>query len=104
MAMSLLDEARAISSELGMRPLMERVLALGERTLPARAGEYPDGLSHRELGVLWLISLGKTNLEIAQELIISLNIAAHHVTNILDKTGTANRTEAPTYAARHGLV
>lgn len=29
---------------------------------------------------------------------------AHHVTNILDKTGAANRTEAAAYAAHHGLV
>ena len=30
MAMSLLDESLAVSSELGMRPLMERVLSMRE--------------------------------------------------------------------------
>ena len=105
-AMSLLDESLAISSELGMRPLMERVLALRERaeSQPARAPSYPDGLTHREVEVVRLIAAGKSNREIAEELIISLNTVLHHVSNILSKTSAANRAEAATYAARHGLI
>jgi DNA-binding NarL/FixJ family response regulator len=53
---------------------------------------------------LRLIAVGKSNLEIAQELFISPNTVAHHVTNILNKTSSANRTEAATYAAQHGLI
>jgi DNA-binding CsgD family transcriptional regulator/pimeloyl-ACP methyl ester carboxylesterase len=61
-------------------------------------------LSHRELEVLRLLAAGKSNTQIADELVISLNTARKHVANILDKTGTANRTEAAAYARDHGLA
>jgi hypothetical protein len=49
--MSLLDEALAVSSELGMRPLTERVIALQERvqSQPTKALAYPAGLTEREV-------------------------------------------------------
>jgi DNA-binding CsgD family transcriptional regulator len=104
-AMSALDESRDIAQELGMRPLAERVAALREQSQPGNLiPVYPDGLSQREVEVLRLIAVGKSNLEIAQELFISPNTVAHHVTNILNKTSSANRTEAATYAAQHGLI
>jgi predicted ATPase/DNA-binding CsgD family transcriptional regulator len=104
--MFLLGEALAISSELGMRPLMERALALRERagSSPAKAPAYPDGLTEREVEVLRLIATGRTDREIAEELIISVRTVTTHVSHLLNKTGVANRTEAATYAARHGLV
>ena len=103
---SLLDEALAVSSDLGMRPLMERVGALQERTeaQPARAPAYPDGLTQREIEVLRLVCGGKTDREIGEELFISVNTVGNHVRNILNKTNTANRTEAATYAALHGII
>ena len=54
--------------------------------------------------VLRLIALAKSNREIAQDLVISLSTVAHHVSSIFNKTGVSNRTEAATYAARHGLA
>jgi NarL family two-component system response regulator LiaR len=65
---------------------------------------YPDGLSQREVGVLRLVARGKTDREIAEELFISIRTVGNHVSNILKKTSTSNRTEAATYAARRGLV
>ncbi len=105
-AKHMLDEAQAISNELGMRPLMQRVLERMDQleARPAGAAEYPDGLSSREVEVLALICIGKSNREIAEELFISLSTVAHHVSNILNKTGVANRAEAATYAARHELA
>ena len=105
-ATSLLDEALDIAQELGMRPLVERVLTLQEqsRSRPSRAPVYPGGLSQREVEVLRLISAGKTDREIAEELFISPLTVGNHVKNILNKTTTSNRTEAATYAVREGLV
>ena len=104
--MSLLDESLAISSQLGMRPLMERVAALQGRAeaQPVRVPAYPDRLSQREVEVLRLIAAGKSNREIAEELFISPNTAGHHVSNLLNKTGSSNRVELANYAARHDLV
>ena len=105
-AVVLLDESLAISTQLGMRPLIERVVALQElaESQPTRAPAYPDGLTQREVEVLRLIASGKTNRQIGEELFISLNTAGHHVSNILSKTGSANRAEVATYAAQHGLT
>ena len=105
-AKDMLDEAQAISGGLGMRPLMQRVLERMDQleASPAGAPDYPDGLSPREVEVLALICTGKSNREIAEELFISLSTVAHHVSNILNKTGVANRAEAATYAARHELA
>ena len=105
-ATSLLDESLAISTELGMRPLMERVQSRVDHlgSAPTMAPAYPDRLSEREVQVLRLIAAGKTNRDIAKELIITPRTVANHVTNILNKTNVANRTEAATYASQHQLV
>ena len=104
-AWSLLGEALAISTELGMGPLRERVIALQEReeSGPVRAPAYPDGLTQREVEVIRLIAAGRTDREIAEELIISVRTVTTHVGNILNKTGAANRAEAASFATRHGL-
>jgi DNA-binding NarL/FixJ family response regulator len=70
----------------------------------SKTPEYPDGLTQREVEVLRLIALGKSNQEIAKELFISLRTVANHVTNILNKTSAANRTSAAAYASRYGLA
>jgi DNA-binding CsgD family transcriptional regulator/pimeloyl-ACP methyl ester carboxylesterase len=64
----------------------------------------PDGLSAREVEVLRLIAAGRSNPQIADELVISLNTVQRHVSNILAKTGLSNRTEAASYATRNGLT
>jgi DNA-binding NarL/FixJ family response regulator len=62
------------------------------------------GLSGREAEVLRLVAAGKSNQQIAGELVISPNTVAKHVTSILTKTGAANRTEAAVYARDRGLA
>jgi DNA-binding CsgD family transcriptional regulator len=101
----LLEEALAISRDLGMRPLMERVIARQAQTLAQEpAPIYLDGLTQREVEVLRLVGFGKSNRQIGEELFISLNTVERHVSNILTKTGTANRADATRYAIRNGLV
>ena len=62
------------------------------------------GLTDREVEVLRLVALGRTNREIGRELFISVKTASVHVSNILRKVGVANRTEAAALAQRAGLV
>jgi DNA-binding CsgD family transcriptional regulator len=104
--MQLLDQALAIFQRVQAKKMAEKVLSLQEQaeSQPAKAPTYPDGLTEREVEVLRLIALGKSNREIAEELFISLNTVGHHVSNILSKTGAANRAGVATYAARHGLL
>ena len=102
----LLDESLSISRGLEMRPLMERVVERQPKagSSPNADPAYPDGLSHREIEVLRLVAAGRTNQEIADELAITMRTVANHVANILDKTGSANRAGAATYASRQGLI
>ena len=67
------------------------------------AGNHPGGLTGREIEVIRLLAKGKSNQEIAGELVISFNTVTNHVKNILGKTRCANRTEAAAYAIQHGL-
>ena len=61
-------------------------------------------LSKREREVMALVAEGRTNKEIAGDLIISENTARNHVSRILDKLGLTRRSEAATFAAQHGLL
>jgi DNA-binding NarL/FixJ family response regulator len=61
-------------------------------------------LTERELFVLRLVASGASNQEIAQKLSISVNTVKTHLKNILDKLQLDNRTQAATYALKHGLV
>ncbi len=61
-------------------------------------------LTERELFVLRLVASGASNQEIADKLMISINTVKSHVKNILEKLQLDNRTQAATYAIKHGLV
>jgi DNA-binding NarL/FixJ family response regulator len=65
---------------------------------------YPAGLTRREVEVIQLIATGATNLQVAKTLQISIRTVNTHVTNILNKTGSENRTAAGAFAIHHKLV
>ncbi|MDX1992681.1 MAG: response regulator transcription factor [bacterium] len=69
-----------------------------------RAPESPETLTDRETEVLRLLAQGKSNKEIAAELVIGEKTVKTHVSNILSKLGVTSRTQAALYAARIGLV
>jgi DNA-binding CsgD family transcriptional regulator len=104
-AESNLDQAMAVTQELGMKTLAKLI---GKRMTIAsastRSHHLPSTLTNREMEVLRLMALGKTNQEIAYDLFISEYTVGNHVSKILTKTKTTNRTEAARYAARHNLV
>ena len=99
----LLGEAGRLAEEIGMATLLGRLRALGGGGRVAAAGP-PDGLSFREVQILGLVAQGMSNREIGAALFISEHTAANHIRSILRKTRCANRTEAASYAHRHGLV
>jgi DNA-binding CsgD family transcriptional regulator len=92
--------------DMKMQPDLDLALKLQENleTPKPAAPTYPDGLSAREVEVLRLISVGNSNRQIADELFISVNTVTRHVSNILNKMGASNRTEAASYAVRQGLT
>ena len=62
------------------------------------------GLTPREQEVLSMLAEGKTNDEIAVELVISPHTVARHRENLMGKLGLHNRSELVKYAIRKGLI
>jgi DNA-binding CsgD family transcriptional regulator len=96
-----LDEAVSLAGQIGMAGLLSKVRALWVGVTPS---ELPAGLSPREAQILALVARGLSNREIGAELSISEHTVANHIRAILRKTDCANRTEAASFAHRHGLA
>lgn len=97
------------SQRLEMELFTRELAILQERfasaaATPEGSGEFPDGLSQREVEVLRLIAAGQSNQQIADELFLSRYTVVRHVSNIFGKTGASNRAEAATYANQNGLL
>ena len=73
-------------------------------SLPQPPPSEVDPLTVRELEVLNLVAQGRSNQEIAQQLVISEGTVRAHVSNILGKLHLASRTQATLYALRQGLA
>ena len=89
------DEALRLAASTGQVRLV--------RTLDTGT-PHAAGLTAREIDVLRLMSLGRSNREIAAELRITENTAANHVRSILIKTGAANRTQVAMMAVSRRWV
>jgi DNA-binding CsgD family transcriptional regulator len=102
MAERALKDARS----MGMADLVPKLETIVQAAAAhhGKRSDYPDGLTARELEVLRLIAEGATNHEIAAELYISEKTVHNHVSNLLAKTGCANRAEAASYAVRRHLA
>ncbi|MGN7456551.1 response regulator [Paenibacillus pasadenensis] len=61
-------------------------------------------LTEREMDVLKLVAQGLSNQDIADRLFISIKTVKFHVTNVLNKLGVEDRTQAAIYAHKHDLA
>jgi DNA-binding NarL/FixJ family response regulator len=91
-----LDSARETFRKLGAAPDLARLDGTSSREV--------HGLSRRELEVLRLIASGKSNRQIAAELVISEHTVARHVQNIYAKLGLSSRAAATAFAFERDLV
>ncbi|GAB4537743.1 MAG: LuxR C-terminal-related transcriptional regulator [Anaerolineae bacterium] len=120
----LRDYAICLLSQFDAEPY--RITAAQERVSPdgdspASSGQVPwashmvssvepsgqalvEPLSQRELEVLHLIALGRTNKEIAQQLVVAPGTVKAHTSNIYRKLDVANRTEAVARARQLGVL
>ncbi len=70
----------------------------------SKAGEFVETLSQREVEVLQIMAMGKTNKEIARQLIVAPGTVKAHTASIYRKLDAANRTEAVKRARELGLI
>jgi DNA-binding CsgD family transcriptional regulator len=113
-AARLAAEALEVAVRLGARPLLEHIRAFASRArLELDRGRAPAAgaqalerleLTARELEVMALLAAGRTNREIAAELVISEKTASVHVSHILAKLGVRNRVEAAALAHTLGFA
>ena len=97
----MLTEAAELAERIGMPTLLARIEGLGS---PVRRPPRCPTASPPRGDILRLVARGLSNRQIGEELFISEHTAANHMRSILRKTSCANRTEAATYAHRHGLA
>jgi ATP/maltotriose-dependent transcriptional regulator MalT len=106
---------RAAGDQEGATLELRSALAAFERLGAVRdAGEVagllgtpealPGGLTPREVEVLRLVASGKTNRDIAVELVISEHTVGRHLQNLYGKLGVSSRAAATAYAFEHGLT
>jgi len=98
---------RAIHQVHRGEPTLEPSIArkvLGELSHPPQEPLTVDPLTERELEVLRLVAQGKSNKEIAEQLVIADMTVRAHVSNILSKLHLASRTQAALFALRKGLA
>ena len=106
------QEGLASLQRLGARPaaaiVARRLRQQGTRRLTRgprpSTRQNPAQLTHREMEVLDLLSLGLRNQVIAERLYVSQRTVDHHVASIFRKLGVRTRAEAATEAARLGLM
>jgi DNA-binding CsgD family transcriptional regulator len=112
-ALERLGDAYRAARKLGARPLAaeaaREVSELGESVLQrlgrrAAADADTAGLSRRELEVVRLVAVGRTNREIAQELFLSPRTVDMHVRSIFRKLDCRSRVQAAHRAGELGLL
>ena len=107
-AQMALDAFRRLGAEREADRAVALLAELGAAAAPASSSTAdPAGLTARERDILRLIASGKSNQEIAAELVLSLRTVERHLSNIYDKIGAEGkvaRAAATSYAFTHGLT
>ncbi len=87
-----------------------RIISRGQKHIPPAVGaklaermSSPD-LSDRELEVIRLMALGKSNHDISTDLNISESTVKFHINRILSKLGVSDRTQAVIVALKRGIA
>lgn len=102
------DGAHETFAALGALPDLDRlgslIAAFATHGEPNGTAEGDAPLSPREREVLAHVAAGRTNRQIATELMISQHTVGRHLDNIFTKLGVTSRAAATAYAYQHDLL
>jgi DNA-binding CsgD family transcriptional regulator/tetratricopeptide (TPR) repeat protein len=100
------DHATADLERAAARSVLGRQHVIEAGALARDGGARPVAgiLTPRQVEVLRLVAAGKTNREIAADLLISAHTVSRHLDNIYGKLGVSSRAAAASFAHTHGLV
>lgn len=107
-AEQLIDAVKALASGDGLlspevtRRVIERSVQTPSHSLPTDS--RIEGLTERELEVLHLVAEGLSNSEIATSLVVGEATVKTHVSNLLTKLDSRDRTHAVIWAYENGIV
>jgi two-component system, NarL family, response regulator LiaR len=100
----LVNAIRQVNAgEYSLHPLIARKV-LQELKLSPKSRPTVQPLTGREVEVLRMVAQGKSNRQIADEMVISLGTVRAHLSNILGKLHLASRTQATLFALREGIA
>lgn len=99
-AARLMDDARAGRLDPDAVGAVLDTAGLPRRSRRTR----PAGLTDRQVEVLRLVAVGRSNRQIAADLTISRRTAEHHVQDLYAKIGVSSRAGAALFAMEHGLL
>jgi DNA-binding NarL/FixJ family response regulator len=104
-----------VTKRNGASEILSAVLAVASDETPVSAdmvrslvgrgdGGVGSDLTERELEILRIASLGRSNKEIAAELYLSVNTVRNHMQRVLNKLGAHSKLEATAIAVRAGIL
>jgi len=79
-------------------------LSLVPTTTKSKTQDDFGGLTEREREVVTLIAQGRTNGEIASQLVLSKRTVEKHIANILSKLGLTSRAQIVRWAMEHHIT
>jgi two-component system response regulator NreC len=91
---------RAAAGDTYLNPRLGAALAAA----PPKPGGPPDDLTEREVEILRLIALGHTNVEVGEQLYLSVRTVESHRAHIQQKLRRSSRAELVRYALDQGLL
>ncbi|MBI2861077.1 MAG: response regulator transcription factor [Chloroflexi bacterium] len=103
----LISAMRAVwNGDVFLHPTMAKKLLTDylQRVGSGSSKESYDGLTSRERAILKLIAEGRTNQDIAEQLVISPATVQTHRAHIMTKLGLHSRTELIKYALKRGFI
>jgi DNA-binding NarL/FixJ family response regulator len=105
---ALVEAVRTVAAGDGLiaPSVTRRLIAEFARTpaAPERPSKTLEELTERERDVLELVARGRSNAEIARELVVGAATVKTHVTHVLTKLGLRDRVQAVIYAYEAGVV